>query len=277
MAGLGGRVVAYLEARRAVQMGQLIRRHGGVPYPVPCLREIHRPDSPELQQAVKELCNDTIQVVVFLTGVGTATILEAARQGGIEQQLLSALKTKRIAVRGPKPLAVLHRHGIKVHLQAEEPNTTEELVRAMRHWDLQDKRVAVQLYDAPNPRLQQFLKQQGAEVIEIHPYKWDLPENPQPVLNFIEDAAQGKVDVLAATSAIQVDNLFTIASEHGQAGRLHQVLSDIPIAAQGPICASAFLHHNLSVSITPSHGHMGSLILAIARYFANHNPQEVHN
>jgi hypothetical protein len=41
MADLQGRVIAYLEARRADELAGLITRHGGVALAAPCLRELH--------------------------------------------------------------------------------------------------------------------------------------------------------------------------------------------------------------------------------------------
>src|SRR5437764_5250540 len=109
MADLGGRVVAFLEARRATEMASLITRHHGVPFSAPCLREVHRPDAPELATAVALLCGDDVEVAVFLTGVGTQTIIDAARLHGREAELLAALARKHVAVRGPKPTVVLRK------------------------------------------------------------------------------------------------------------------------------------------------------------------------
>src|SRR5689334_8679222 len=84
MADLGGRVVAFLEGRRAAELSDLIRRHNGSPLGAPCLREVHRPDAPALQASVRRLCSSDLALAIFLTGVGTATIFEAARHAGLE-------------------------------------------------------------------------------------------------------------------------------------------------------------------------------------------------
>ena len=123
MADLHGRVVAFLEARRAAELADLIARHHGTPLAAPCLREVHHPDAPELAEAVDRLCDDAVTVAIFLTGVGTATIVEAARLHGRTEELLAALATKRVAARGPKPVAVLRKAGVRIDLVAPPPNT----------------------------------------------------------------------------------------------------------------------------------------------------------
>ncbi|HZU05921.1 MAG TPA: uroporphyrinogen-III synthase [Chloroflexota bacterium] len=267
MADLAGRVVAFLASRRAAELGDLIARHRGVPYPVPCLREVHRPEAPELARAVEALCSDRVGVVLFLTGVGTQTLLDAARLQGREQQLRDALARKRIAVRGPKPLAVLQRAGVRVDLRAPAPYTSAELLAALDAWDLRGVTVAVQLYGGPNPALRAGLEQRGARVLEIAPYVWERPTDPGPVLELIAALEAGRVDVLAATSAAQVENLFAIAREHGREAALRAALARVPVAAQGPVCAAAFAREGIAVAILPAHPHLAPLVRAIADYF----------
>src|SRR6266704_4841631 len=106
---LRGKVVAFLEGRRTAELADLILRHNGVPLAAPCLREVHRPDAPELQRGVARLCDADLRVAIFLTGVGTATVFEAARRMGRADELRSRLANATVVVRGPKPTAVLRR------------------------------------------------------------------------------------------------------------------------------------------------------------------------
>ena len=124
LADLHGRVVAFLEARRATELADLIDRHGGVPLAAPCLREVHAPDSPELQQAVQRVCDVRPRVAIFLTGVGTSTVFDAARHAGLEANLLQVLDAATVVVRGPKPAAVLRKLGVRIDILAPPPHTT---------------------------------------------------------------------------------------------------------------------------------------------------------
>lgn len=270
MADLQGRVVAFLEARRATELASLIQRHGGVPYSAPCLREVHDPATPDLAGAVERLCDPAVAAAIFLTGVGTATIFEAARLRGREQELLAALDRKRVAARGPKPSAVLRKAGVRIDLVSPAPHTSDDLLAALAAWDLRDRDVAVQLYGGPPPPLCAALAERGARIVTLTPYTWARPEQVVPVLDLIRALALGQVQALAATNTAQVANLFTIAREHGEEPTLRRALRDVPVAAQGPVCAGAFEREGVPVAILPEHGHMGGLVLAIAGYFADH-------
>src|SRR6185369_7042086 len=107
MADLRRSVIAFLEGRRSAELADLIHRHNGVPLAAPCLREVHSPEAPELQAAVKRVLETNLDGAVFLTGVGTTTVFEAARHLSREADLRQQLEQALVVVRGPKPTAVL--------------------------------------------------------------------------------------------------------------------------------------------------------------------------
>ncbi len=72
------------------EMGALIERHGGVPYPAPVLQEIHLGDTAEVIQLVDDICSGTVEVMVFQTGVGTKALFDSAASQGREAELLDA-------------------------------------------------------------------------------------------------------------------------------------------------------------------------------------------
>src|SRR2546421_9017533 len=103
VADLQRRVIAFLEGRRTTELADLIGRHNGVPLAAPCLREVHRPDAPSLRAEVARVCDARVAVAIFLTGVGTTTVFEAARRMGREADLRQTLAQAIVVVRGPKP------------------------------------------------------------------------------------------------------------------------------------------------------------------------------
>ena len=149
MADLQGKVVAFLEGRRTTELADLIQRHNGVPLAAPCLREVHTPDSAELQASVARVCDADLGVAIFLTGVGTTTVFEAARLMGREDDLRSRLANAIVTVRGPKPTAVLRKLEVRIDVTAPPPNTSAEVLAALEPFDLRGKTVAVQLYGEP--------------------------------------------------------------------------------------------------------------------------------
>lgn len=271
MADLQQRVIAFLEGRRAAELADLIQRHNGVALAAPCLRELHRPDSPELQRSIAAVLDAPLDAAIFLTGVGTATVFEAAQRMRREADLRSRLANATVVVRGPKPTAVLRKLDVRIDLTAPPPNTTAEVLQVLGDVDLDGKTVAVQLYGEPNPPLTRSLQERGASVLELAPYVWDRPVDPQPILRLLDALDQRNVDALLITSQAQVGNLFDVAREAGRAVRL----DGVAIGAQGPIAGAALHKYGLTPAFTPAHGHMGALVLAAVAYLTTQSAQGV--
>ena len=265
MADLDGKVIAFLEGRRASEMADLIERHHGVPLAAPCLREVHSPESPVLRSSIAAVLDSPrLDVVIFLTGVGTTTIFESAARMGREADLRQRLAEATVVVRGPKPSAVLRKLDVRIDVSAPPPNTTAEVLTELEALELDGQVVAVQLYGEPNPHLSQALAARGARVLELAPYVWDRPVDPAPIVGLLDALDRHHVDALLVTSQAQVDNLFAVADE--SARRVE--LANVAIGAQGPVAEAALARRGLRVSIRPAHGHMGALVLATADYFA---------
>jgi uroporphyrinogen-III synthase len=214
------------------------------------------------------LCGDEVDTVAFLTGVGVQTIVDGAHLLGRVDELRASLARKRIAARGPKAANAVRRLGVHVALIPPEPYTSDALLESMATtWDLRESTVLVQLYGARVPRFTDGLAGLGARVLSVAPYRWERPLDEEAVYRLIEDVAEGWIDVVAATSAIQVDHLFDIARERGYEAELRKglALPRVLVAAQGIICASAFENKGVTVGLIPPHASMGSLVKEIAR------------
>ncbi|HEV7662952.1 MAG TPA: uroporphyrinogen-III synthase [Chloroflexota bacterium] len=262
---LQGRVVAFLEGRRTAELADLITRHNGVPLAAPCLREVHSPAAPHLQASLLHLLDADVAVVIFLTGVGTTTVFDAARHLGREADLRHTLEHAVVVVRGPKPTAVLRKLDVRIDVTAPPPNTSAEVLNALAEYDLAGRTVVVQLYGEPNPALSQALAGRGANVIELAPYVWDRPVDAAPILHLLDALETSSVAALLITSQAQVDNLFDVAREAGRVPRL----TGVAIGVQGPVAEAAIERRDLTASFRPAHGHMGALVLAAAEHFAH--------
>ena len=265
MADLQRKVVAFLEGRRTAELADLIQRHNGVPLAAPCLREVHRPDAPSLQAELASVLDADLAVAIFLTGVGTATVFEAARRMGREAALRQQLAQAIVIVRGPKPTAVLRKLEVRIDLTAPPPNTTAQVLEVLASVDVSAKTVAVQLYGEPNPALTQALRERGAHVLELAPYLWDRPIDPAPILRLLDALDADVVDALLITSQAQIENLFAVATDHGRAPKL----ANVAIGVQGPVAEAALERYGLHAAFRPAHGHMGALVLAAAEFLSN--------
>ena len=248
------------------EMGALIERHGGTPYPAPVLQEVHLGDTPEVIELVDDICAGRVQMMVFQTGVGTKALFDSAASQGRESETLEALAGLTVIARSPKPAAVLRRQKVRIDHMPPEPFTSADLIAAIKMIDLTGIAVAVQAYGGPNSLLTQTLQKRGAKVREVSLYTWGLPEDVSPVLDMIDDLVKGNIDALAFTSQPQVGNLLTIAAQDGKEESLRNILAQGPVAVAsvGPVCTKRLIEAGIRVDVEPDHPHMGNLILALA-------------
>ncbi len=269
MPDLQGKTIATFESRRAQEMASLIERHGGVPYTAPALREVPLDNEAEVAAFVDGVIADPPDLFVCLTGVGTRALIERAAAQGKQELLLAALGQSKVVARGPKPVAVLKQHNVRVDLVPPEPNPSHELLDMVRPLGLQGKRIAIQHYGEPNEFLRSEFQAAGAQLTEVSLYRWELPENQAPLERFLTDVRTGSIDVVAATSKSQIRNLFGLAEHFDHAEGLREALTGpIVVAAVGPVTAEEWRAHNIAVDIVPEHPHMGHLIIAIEEYLS---------
>lgn len=272
MGGLQGRRVLILEARMSSELAGLISRHGGQPILAPALREVPDPEAPEVGAFLERLIRGEMDLLVLQTGVGTRALLEGARRRGWEEPTVEALGRVRLACRGPKPTAVLRSLGLKPHVVAPPPHTTAEFIGALREqgWPEPGWRVGLQHYGADNPDLRAYLEGQGARPVEVRPYRWERPEDPEPLREAVRRVVAGEVEAVLFTSKPQVEHFFGTAEEMGLAEALRSALSDrVVTAAVGPVARRTLEARGVRVAVepSPSQPHMGPLVRALVRHW----------
>ncbi len=250
------------------EMASLIRRHGGVPLGAPVLQEHYLKDSPQVRQAITDVCNGAVGVAIFLTGVGTQAMMETAAAMGCQDEFVASLRNTTVVARSPKPARVLRHHKIPIDIMPPEPYTSADLTAAMSGLALDGAEVVVQRYGGPDAQLPTFLRAQRANYRELTLYDWGLPADHGPVLSLINEMEQGNIDALAFTSRPQVPNLLTIAAAAGKEDSLRHCLSGpVAVASVGPVCTRKLEECGITVDVEPEHPHMGNLVLAVADYF----------
>src|SRR5437867_5360495 len=262
--GLRGLRVVTFESRRAEEIAELIRRHGGEPVSAPALREVPLSENGPALEFARLLREGKIDVAIFLTGVGTRFVAGAVAAVVPKEELAGALRSVTTVARGPKPVAALREIGVTPSISVPEPNTWRELLAALdQRAEVAGKRVAVQEYGEENPELLAGLAQRGATVLRVPVYRWALPEDTQPLRNAVSRIIDGSIDVALFTSAIQVEHLFRVAGAEA-AKALEAALARGVVASIGPICTQALERRNLAVDLEPEHPKMGFLIAALA-------------
>jgi uroporphyrinogen-III synthase len=263
MSGFSGLRVLSFESRRAKEIAQLISNNGGVPTVAPSTREVPEA-SEEEQQLIRGVLQKQFDAIIFMTGVGSRGLIEAAERVGPRQEFLNALSRMQVVVRGPKPAAAMREFNVPITLTVPEPNTWREIVQALdanqEAVPLSGKRIAVQEHGEPSPQLYDALRRRGAKVFAAHVYRWELPEDTGPLKSAIHSLVEGKIDVVMFTSSVQFVHAARVAEEIGMKGQFLSALQRTAVASIGPVASETLRKNGIEVDFEPSHPKMGFLV-----------------
>jgi len=253
--------ILSLESRRADEMRSLIERHGGVATVAPSMREIPLEENPAAFTFGEELLAGHIDVVVFLTGVGAAALMETLETRWPRAEIVSALERCITVVRGPKPTVVLSKWGLRIDHRAPEPNTWRELLSTLANAvDLSGRRIAIQEYGKPSDELYRALESRGASLLPVPVYRWALPVETAPLRDAVQRTIAGDFDVILFTSAQQLHSVLEIASESGLSSEWLAAANRCVVASIGPTATETLVEGGLGVDLQPSHPKMGPLV-----------------
>jgi uroporphyrinogen-III synthase len=268
-ASFDGLRVLSLESRRAKEVAKLIRTYGGEPFVVPSMREAPLESHRQAFAFADGLMQGDYDLVIFLTGVGVRALLDIVVTRHDREEFLQALRSVRIAARGPKPQAALREIQVPVSVVAPEPSTWHEMLTAMQSEfgeSLATMRVAVQEYGASNPEFLSALNEQCAEVTKIPVYQWTLPEDVRPLRECVLGIASGNVDVVLFMTAVQVIHLFQIAEQMNCMQDLRTGLANMVVVSIGPTTSEELAHYRIKPDFEPSRPKMGFIVNEAAQY-----------
>jgi uroporphyrinogen-III synthase len=266
--GFGGLRVLALESRRAREMSVLISNSRGEPIVAPATREVAAEDNGDALKFVSALREGRLDMVIFLTGVGTRALAQAAEGICPREEFLTALGRTAVVARGPKPVAALRELGVPIAAIVPEPNTWRELLHLLDEKSellpLKGRSVAVQEYGVPSPELLAGLAERGAQVLPVRIYEWSLPEDTAPLRQAIHAITRGEIDVLLVTAAVQVRHLLQVAEEMNLREDLIRTLARVLVGSIGPVTSAELRQQGIAVDLEPSHPKMGFLVKEIA-------------
>ena len=259
----GLRVLA-LESRRAEELARLIVTYRGRPIIAPAMREVPLQSNREALEFAAALLRGELDVVIFLTGVGTRALAAVVESVCSRQKFVAALAALTVVARGPKPVAALKELGVTPGVVVPEPNTWREILRELDRAPgraaLCGLRIAVQEYGVPSVELVAGLAERGARVTRVPVYKWALPENTGPLKDAVKALAENEIDVVLFTTGVQSTHLFQIAAELGMEEALRRGLEGCVIASIGPTTTEELKRRGLRPDMEPSHPKMGYLV-----------------
>lgn len=256
-----------LESRRAKEMETLIRRFGGEPFVAPSVQERALDSNREALEWADRLLAGDFDLVLFTTGVGLEYLRDAVLSRYSKEELGAALQRVTVAVRGPKPLAILHELGVKPELRIPEPNTWREMVPMIA--ERPERRISVQEYGRPNPEFTFALEALGATVSTVSVYRWEMPDDIGPLKQAVRKLVRREFDVVIFTTSVQLVHLFELAAHLGVAAEVQGILErDLVVASVGPIMTNALRDRAIEPDIVPEHPKMAALVRAAAEQSA---------
>jgi uroporphyrinogen-III synthase len=271
MSALQGARIALLEARLSSELAELVRREGGEPVCAPAVTEAHVDVRGLIPAIIDDVRHGRCEIVVFLTGAGLTAMLDQARDVGMLDALVEAFSAATTVCRGPKPAAVLRKHGIPVRVNVRAPHTTAELLEVLPASVVGGKGVAVLHDGGGNLALVDALRASGAWVEEIRSYEWRLPDNTAPIEELVRDLIGGAIDAIAFTSQVQVRHLFEVGAKlHRSAALLYALRHRTVVGSIGPTCSIALEDHGAPPHVVASPTRMRPLISAIGEHLAAH-------
>lgn len=253
--------VLSLESRRAREMEMLIAREGGVPFVAPSVKERAVDDDQAAVRFVEQLERDEFQMVICMTSVGLVLLRDTVAKQMPLERLSAALRRVTIVSRGPKPVSVLKALEVPIHVLVPEPNTWKEIVEIVA--GRSERRIAVQEYGRPNTEMNLALEELGAAVTPVALYRWELPDDLEPLREAVRRLAARDCDVVLFTSSIQLDHLLEIARTLALEAEVRRTLAEVVIIASiGPVMTSALTAQGYAPHVIPKHPKMWALVKA---------------
>jgi len=269
MPSFEGRTIAILESRKTGEIARMVERLGGVVVAAPAVREVPSGAPDAHRSTIDRVIAGAFSVVVLLTGAGATALFAEADRAGVLPALLDAMSRMTIACRGPKPIAVLRKHGLTASIVAPKPHTTNDLVEALNNVDMSGRRVMLLHYGEKNVVIGEMLTGRGAIIEDIRLYEWDLPEDIDPLKDLVRRLVNRSIDAVLFTSQIQFRFLAQVADGMGEGSALVSALTtDVVVGAVGPVCASALRASGVIPDVLPAAANSASLVAAVADYFA---------
>lgn len=263
---LAGWTVGITAARRREELGGALERRGAKIVYGPAIRIVPLADDTELLEATKRCLAAPLDLTVATTGIGFRGWLDAADTWGLAEVLIDTLGGSTILARGPKVRGAVRAGGLREAWSPESESSAEVLSHLLQHYELAGRRIAVQLHGEPLRELVGALRNSGADVIEVPVYRWEPPEDEQPLRRLVEAVASASLDALTFTSAPAAVNFLRTADELGADVRT-SLRGPVLCAAVGPVTAAPLLAAELRV-VQPERFRLGALVREVVEQLA---------
>lgn len=266
MIALKDKRIVIAGSRKTDEMSLIIEKQGGVPIIRP-LQGLTMFEEDLLEEPLRRFAEQGADWMILTTGMGSDSLVGAADKLGIGQAVREGMSKAKIAARGYKTSAFLKRTGLQA-IVSDDDGTMQGLMDNLSAYDFEGQRVWIQLHGEPAPELVRFLENKGAVQVEtVLPYR-HVPPAVSTLDTLMAEIAEGSVDTVCFTTAVQVRYLFKYAIEAGRKELLLKAFDqNVVAAAVGKVTAEALKEYGVKRIVVPEIERMGALIIEIARYY----------
>lgn len=284
MAELDDVAVGVTAERRSGEFIDALERRGASVWHGPTLHIVPLADDDRLRAATDDVVARGVDLVAVTTGAGFRGWLSAADGWGLGDALTGVLSRARLFVRGPKAVGAVRGHGLAEEWSSPEESNRELFAHLLEQGSgrqgsgrqglegrgfegqgsgrrgFEGCRVAVQLHGQPLPEFTDPLREAGAEVVEVQPYRWQWPADLGPARRLLDGVLDGRLDALAFTSAPATANLLRLARDDGRYDEvLARLGTDVLCACVGPVTAAPLVDAGVRV-VQPERQRLGALV-----------------
>jgi uroporphyrinogen-III synthase len=265
MAGvLDGLTILVPESRELDLFAQLLEAEGAAAVRCPLVQILDLDDTVEAEAWIERLTAGAFQDVIWLTGEGLWRLLRIAERSGCRVAFVETLGRSRMITRGPKPARALRELGLQPGLAAITP-TSQGVLDALAGEDIGSRCIGVQLYPGEGGSLAAALRDRGAVVSPVTPYRYASQTEAEQVIDAIHMLAAGRIGMIAFTSSPQVERLIAVARASALEAQLREVFTRVRIAAIGPVVEETLRRHGVTNILRPDTSfHLKPLVRTIA-------------
>src|SRR5262245_14807329 len=163
--------IAIPESRFGTEFSEMFERLGARVHLCPLTKETVLEDRSSTRNFIDLVISGGLDIVIFMTGIGTNLIFGEAEVMGKRDELIDSLSKLTVLSRGSKSTAALKKARVRIDI-IPRVATTEGVIQALDGHDITGKRIGVQLYGTPNPTLCSALECRGATVCPVSVYRY---------------------------------------------------------------------------------------------------------
>jgi uroporphyrinogen-III synthase len=272
---LAGFRIGVTSDRRSEDLISALERRGAQVLHAPVLRIAPVAEDRALLQDTAAILHARPDFTVITTAYGMRRWTEAADVHGLGEELMEALEASRIYVRGPKARGAVRAAGLN-DAGISHDERTSSLVDLLLEEGVDGATIAIQLHGYTDTTQLARLRDAGAQVLTVTPYRWVKPAGSEDkVGRLIEAVVARQLDVVTFTSAPAVDALLSTAHEMGRYDALVEAFrDDVVAAAVGPVTARPLEDAGIR-PLMPERYRMGALIRLVVEHLSENRIQRI--